>query len=75
MNEISQTQNLNAHYTTEPKVKRQEHVVVTGPETIPTRHVYSDREANKKLEKLNNDIYIAVQNEPKPKKKKFFGLL
>jgi len=74
MNQISQTQNLNAHYTTEAKVKPMERIVVTGPETIPVRHVYSDREANKKLEKLNNDIYIAVQNEPKPSRKKFLGL-
>ena len=74
MNEISQQQNLNAHYTTEAKVKRPERVVVSGPETIPVRYVYSDREANKKLETLNNDVYVAVQREPKPKKKKFLGL-
>ena len=74
MNEISQPQNLNAHYTNETKIKRPERVVVTGPETIPTRHIYSDREANQKLEALNNDVYIAVQREPKPAKKKFLGL-
>lgn len=75
MNEISQAQNLNAHYTTAPKVEKPKHVVVDGPENIPTRHIYSDKEANAKLEALNNDVFVAVQKEPKPaKKKKFLGI-
>lgn len=74
MNEIYQTQNLNAHYTTTPKIEKPKHVVVNGPENIPTRYIYSDKEANEKLEALNNDVYIAVQREPKPKKKKFLGI-
>ncbi len=74
MNEISQTQNINAHYSTETKIKRPDHVVVSGPDSIPSKYVFSDREANKRLEALNNDVYVAVQREPKPKKKKFLGL-
>ena len=75
MNEIYQTQNLNAHYTTTPKVQKSKRVVVEGPENIPDRkHLYSDIEANKKLEAINNDIYVAVQREPKPSRKKFLGI-
>ena len=75
MNEINQNQNLNAHYTTAPKVEKPRHVVVEAPENIPTRYVYSAREANKKLEALNNDIFIAVEREAKPeKKRKFLGI-
>ena len=74
MNEISQTQNLNAHYTTEYKIQRPQHVVVTGPDSVPKYHVYTDSEANEKLIALNNDVYESVQKEPKPQKKKFLGI-
>ncbi|MCQ2743786.1 MAG: hypothetical protein MJ230_03190 [bacterium] len=73
MNEINQAQNLNAYYTTTPKVEKRPPAVIQGPENIPTKYVYSDIEANKKLEALNNDIYVAVKKEPKPKKK-FLGI-
>ena len=51
MEDITQTQNLGAHYTNVPKVSIPKHVVVTGPENIPVQHVYTDREANAKLAK------------------------
>lgn len=81
MNEIPQQpqiqpqiQNLNAHYTTQAKVAKPERVVVEGPNDVPKYHIYSDKEANEKLKALNNDVYISVQNAPKPAKKKLFGL-
>lgn len=72
--QIPQTENLNAHYTTSPKVVKPKHVVVQGPENIPVYHTYTDREANIKLEQLNNDVYEAVQRTPKKNKKKFLGI-
>lgn len=74
MEDVTQTQNLGAHYTNVPKVSIPKHVVVTGPENIPVQHVYTDREANAKLAMLNNDVYVAVKNTPKKEKKKFLGI-
>lgn len=74
MDEISQTQNLNAHYTTVSKVKIPQHVVVEGPNNIPKRYVYTDKEANQKLTVLNNDVYESVSRVPKKEKKKFLGI-
>jgi len=75
MDDITTTQNLNAHYTTSPKVVKPKHIVVNGPENVPQYHLYSDKEANAKLEAINYDIYEAVQRTPKKKnKKKFLGI-
>jgi len=73
MDEIIQTQNLNAHYSTTPKVVKPKYIVVEGPQNVPEYHIYTDREANIKLEKLNNDVYEAVQRTPKKSNKKILG--
>ena len=75
MSEIPETQNLNAHYTTNAKIVRPTNVVVSGPENIPRAHVYNDIDANKRLNAINQDIYVDSQKVPKKqKKKKFLGL-
>ena len=74
MNEISETQNLNAHYTNSPKVAKPQRVVVNGPDNIPVYHIYTDAEANARLEEINNDVYEAVKRTPKKNKKKFLGI-
>lgn len=74
MDEINQTQNLNAHYTNTPKIQKPEHFVAVGPNNIPKYHTYTDKEANERLEALNNDVYEAVQRTPKKNKKKFLGI-
>ena len=75
MSEISETQNLNAYYTTNAKIERPKHVVVSGPDNIPRVHVYNDIDANNRLNNINHDIYVDSQKIPKaPKKKKFLGI-
>ena len=74
MEEISQAQNLNAHYTSSPKVTKPKNIVVSAPNNIPKHHIYTDQEANEKLCALNNDVYEAVQRTPKKNKKKFLGI-
>ena len=64
-------QNLDAHYTTEAKVKRHPHVVVSAPEALPTYHVYNDIDANKRLADLNNDIYVRYKEEKAQPKRTF----
>lgn len=74
MEGITQTQNLEAHYSTSSKVEKPKRVVVEGPKTIPTNHIYTDKEANERLAAINNDVYESVQNTPKKNKKKFLGI-
>ena len=71
MEDITQTQNLNPHYVNSPKVAKPKRVVVSGPQNIPQYRIYNDREANIKLEILNNDVYEEIQKTPKKDKKKF----
>ena len=74
MDEITQTQNLNSHYTTVAKVTKPQHVVVNGPDNIPKHHTYTDKEANERLASLNQDVYESIQRTPKKNNKKFLGL-
>ncbi len=75
MNEIQQTQNLEAYYTSSPKIEKPKHVVAEGPNSIPQYHIYTDREANQKLTALENDIYESYKKvQKKDKKKKFLGI-
>ena len=75
MSEISESQNLNAHYTTNSKIVRPAHVVVSGPENIPHVHLYNDADANNRLNAINQDIFEDSKKVPKKaKKKKFLGL-
>lgn len=81
MSEIIQTPitsqiNINAHYANDAKVKRTQRQIVQAPETIPTHNLYSDKEANDRLNAINQDVYNSVKSVPvkNHKKKKFFGL-
>lgn len=74
MEGISQIQDIEAHYSTVSKVDKPKRVVVEGPNNIPVRHVYTDKEANARLAAINNDVYVSVQNTPKKNKNKRFGL-
>jgi len=75
MEEIKQTNNLDAHYTTYSKVAKPQKVVVSGPDNIPKYHMYTDREANEKLKAIEYDVYESIQKTPKKKNKnKFLGI-
>lgn len=58
------------------KVEKPQRVVVDGPNSVPKHHIYTDREANIKLEALNNDVYESVEKtNKKNKRKKFLGII
>ena len=61
----SNIQNLEAHYTNNPKVERVKFRVVEGPETLPKYHLYDDIDANRRLSAINNDIYCETKTEKK----------
>ncbi len=65
MTEISNSQKLNAYYSDTTKVSRPENFVAEAPNSIPTRKIYNDREAGKKMQAICNDIYEGAKNEQK----------
>lgn len=73
MNEIK-NQNLDAHYSSNPKVPPKERVVAQGPEDIPKYYLFNDIKANIRLGEIDKDIYEDSKKIPAKKKKKKFGL-
>lgn len=65
---------LEAHYTTETKIQPISNLIANPPATIPANKLFSDKEADKKLAEINNDIYIGAQKEKNNKnfKKKLY---
>ena len=72
MTEIT-SNNLNAHYSSQAKVERNENPVAVPPQVLPSTHVYNDIDAGKRLEIINNDIYEGTQSEKGKPVKKFWG--
>jgi len=68
MTQITNNQNLNAHYTTETKVKRPSKTVANAPSNLPNNKMpYYDREATKRMQNINESIYRDCQAEKKQK--------
>ena len=66
MSEVNNIQNLNSHYSTNTKVEKPERVVVTGPNSLPTVHLFNDKDAKKRLKAINQDIYVDYKKEKGP---------
>lgn len=71
MSEIS-SENLGAHYTTQTKVERPAYIVANPPAEVPVKNVYNDREATKKWNEINTDIYEGTKAQKKNPAKKFW---
>ena len=66
MAQISNNQNLNAHYSTETKVKRPNKTVANAPSNLPNNKMpYYDREATKRMQAINESIYNDCKKEKK----------
>ena len=67
------SQNLDAHYSTTPKVtKPKAKMVVEGPPYVESKAVFNDKEANKKIRELDKDVYQQYQKEKKRESRKFW---
>ena len=64
MNEVSNQNNIGAHYSNEQKVKLKK-IVATPPSSVPKTVLYSDQEANIKLKNLTKDVYESAKAEKK----------
>ena len=54
---------LNAHYTSNPKVERPQRAIVSAPNNLPVMNLYNDRDANNRMKSINNDIYQGFKQE------------
>lgn len=54
---------IEGHYTTQTKVKRPKVSVADAPTTLPKHNLFSEKEANTKINNINNDIYVGTQKE------------
>ncbi len=58
----------NSYYTSNPKVERPPREVVQAPAAIPVQHVFNDRDAQAKMDKINQDIYVKGEKEKRKDK-------
>lgn len=65
MTDISTQTNIQAHYTSNPKVQRTPKAVVAAPENLPQNHLFNDRDATNRFRAINKDIYLEAQSEKK----------
>lgn len=56
---------LEAHYSTETKVKKTQNLIAEAPTKIPKHKLFSNEEANKKIYAINSDIYEGAKKEQK----------
>lgn len=64
MAEVQQNSfNIDAHYSTETKVKRPKITAAEAPGVLPAVHVFSDKDASKKMKSINTDIYEGAKKE------------
>lgn len=54
---------IEAHYTTETKVKRPKIIPAEAPVTLPKHKLFSDKEAEQKINSINTDIYEGAKKE------------
>lgn len=66
---MSEIQNniLEGHYSTQVKVKRPKTSVAQAPEVLPKHNLFSEKEAEQKINAINNDIYAGAEKEKKKK--------
>ena len=54
---------LEAHYSTEIKVKRPKLVAAEAPASLPKQVLFSNQDADKRMQQINTDIYEGAKKE------------
>ena len=54
---------LEGHYSTETKVKRPKVTAAEAPASLPKRVLFSNEDANKRMQQINTDIYEGAKKE------------
>lgn len=54
---------LEGHYSTETKVKRPKVVAAEAPASLPKQVLFSNQDADKRMQQINTDIYEGAKKE------------
>ena len=54
---------LEAHYSTETKGKRPKLVAAEAPASLPKQVLFSNQDADKRMQQINTDIYEGAKKE------------
>ena len=54
---------LEGHYSTEIKVKRPKIVAAEAPAILPKQTLFSNKDADKRIQQINTDIYEGAKKE------------
>ena len=68
---------LEGHYSTETKVKRPKIVAAEAPAILPKQTLFSNKDADKRMQQINTDIYegaIMEQTQYHLNKKLYFKI-
>jgi len=71
MNEVNNKQNLNAHYSSETKVKRPVRIATTVQKDLYNKKLFDDKAANQRIVNINNDIYVKTHQEKRRERTNF----
>ena len=55
--------NIEAHYSKDTKIMRPKISVAQPPSSLPQKHLFSEKEAQVKMDKINTDIYQGTKKE------------
>ena len=66
--------NLDAHYTSNPKVERPARVVVSAPDSIPSSSLNIKKETDIRYRNVCNDVYDGIKTEEKKNSSKFWKI-
>ena len=55
--------NIEAHYSKDTKIIRPKISVAQPPTSLPNMHLFSDKDAQVKMDKINVDIYNGTRKE------------
>ena len=68
---MSQISNINVNQQYNIKSEPSKRVIVEGPQTLPRVHVFTDVDANKKFEVINQELGVKTKKEKNREFKNF----
>ena len=63
MTEISGNTDIGAHYSSDMKVQKPKVTMYEAPPELPKHHLFSDKDATKRMQEINTDIYEGSRKE------------
>lgn len=69
---LSNTSNINSHYSSATNAVRPKNLVVSGPKALPGKHLYNDIDAKNRIKQANNEIELKSKEYRQSSAKRFW---